>query len=141
MYKSVARNRSGFTLVEILLVVVIIGILAGLIATRLSGKTEEARIARAKADIAGSLSLALDLLEQDVGRYPTTEEGLEALVTNPGIPGWKRSYLKGELKNDPWDTPYVYSYADDGGPDGQGAYELFSCGPDRQPNTEDDIYP
>jgi general secretion pathway protein G len=87
MYKFVARNRSGFTLVEILLVVVIIGILAGLIATRLSGKTEDARIARAKADIAGSLSLALDLLEQDIGRYPTTEEGLAAHRGGPGGPG------------------------------------------------------
>jgi general secretion pathway protein G len=128
MCRFVGRNRSGFTLVEILLVVVIIGILAGLIVTRLSGKTEDARIARAKADMAGSLSLALDLLEQDVGRYPTTEEGLEALVTNPGIPGWERSYLKGGLKDDPWGTPYVYSYTADGGPDGQ-------------PDTEDDIYP
>lgn len=147
MHKRDNISRYGFTLVEILLVVVIIGILAGLIATRLSGKAEDARVARAKADITGSLSLALDLFEQDVGRYPTTEEGLQALVVNPGIQGWKRSYLKGELKNDPWDTPYVYQYVPDGGTDASGqtveggSYLLFSCGPDRQPNTEDDIHP
>ncbi len=129
------RKRSGFTLVEILLVVVIIGILAGTIALRLSGKTEDARVARAKADITGQLSTALDLFEQDVGRYPTTEEGLEALVTNPGIQGWKRPYLKNGLKNDPWDTPYIYSVDD------QGGYLLSSTGPDRQPGTEDDITP
>lgn len=135
MYTQKKRVGHGFTLVEILLVVVIIGILSGLIATRLSGKTEDARIARAKADISGSLSLALDLFEQDVGRYPTTEEGLSALVTNPGVEGWKRSYLRGELKNDPWDTPYVYTF------EGEGEYTLSSAGPDRQPGTEDDIYP
>lgn len=135
MRNDISKLQRGFTLVEILLVVVIIGILAGLIATRLSGKAEDARVARARADVSGSLSLALDLFEQDTGRYPTTEEGLAALVTDPGIPGWKRSYIKGELKNDPWDTPYVYSSDD------QGDYVLFSAGPDRQPDTEDDIYP
>ena len=135
MHKTKEKDRSGFTLVEILLVVVIIGILSGLIATRLSGKTEDARIARAKADISGSLSLALDLFEQDVGRYPTTEEGLASLVSNPGIDTWKRPYLRGELKNDPWDTPYVYTF------EGEGEYTLSSAGPDMQPGTEDDIYP
>ena len=145
--KNTKVRHKGFTLVEILLVVVIIGILAGVIATRLSGKASDAKIARAKADISGSLSLALDLFEQDVGRYPTTEEGLAALVTNPGITGWKRSYLKGELKNDPWGTAYNYSYTATSttdttdGTDNQGTYTLFSAGPDRQPNTADDIYP
>lgn len=127
-------HKQGFTLIEILLVVVIIGILAGVTATRLAGRTEDARIARAKSDIS-SLSLALDLFEQDIGRYPTTDEGLAALVVDPGIPGWRQSYLRGELKNDPWDMPYIYASNE------QGLYSLSSAGPDRQEGTDDDIHP
>jgi len=129
-------NRRAFTLIEILLVVVIIGILAGMVAVRLTGRAEDARVTRAKADLGGTLSTALDLFEQDTGRYPTTEEGLTALVENPGIPGWKGSYLKGGLKNDPWDTPYGYQYLAE-----EKSYRVFSSGPDRQVGTEDDIYP
>ena len=129
------RKVEGFTLIELLLVIVIIGILAGMIVTSLTGHAREARIARAEADIRGSLSLALDLFEQDVGKYPTDEEGLNALVINPGIPGWKRPYLKGGLKSDPWETPYDYSRD----PDYPDLYILRSAGPDRQLGTEDDI--
>ena len=132
------RNRAGaFTLVEILLVIVIIGVLAGMLATRLSGRSQEARITRAQADIRGHLSLALDLYEQDTGGYPTADEGLEALVTDPGTEGWRGPYLKGGLKPDPWDTAYAYSLdADD-----PSQYMLSSAGPDRQFGTEDDITP
>lgn len=132
-----ARNDRAFTLVEILLVIVIIGVLAGMLVTRLSGRTQEARFARARADISGQLSLALDLFEQDVGRYPTTEEGLNALVTDPGEPGWKGPYLKTGLKPDPWDTPYVYA----GDTPEVGLYSILSAGPDRQVGTEDDVLP
>ena len=125
----------AFTLVELLLVVVIIGILAGMIVANLSGRSQQARIARAESDVRGQLSLALDLFEQDIGRFPTTEEGLEVLVTDPGIPGWDGPYLKGELKPDPWDTAYVYSHD----PEKPTTYDLSSAGPDRQPGTEDDI--
>ena len=85
----VRQERSAFTLVEVLLVVVIIGVLAGILVPRLSGHSTEARISRARADIQGTLSLTLDLFEQDVGRYPTADEGLSVLVEDPGIPGWK----------------------------------------------------
>ena len=129
------RARKAFTLVEVLLVVVIIGVLAGMLVARLAGRSEEARVTRAKADIRGSLSLALDLFEQDVGRYPTTEEGLEALATDSGIPGWKRPYLKGGLKPDPWGHPYVYA-SDATDPT---LYTLLSAGPDGQVGTDDDI--
>jgi general secretion pathway protein G len=132
-----ASTHSGFTLVEILLVIVIIGVLAGMLVVRLSGRTEEARVARAKADISGQLSLALDMFEQDVGRYPTTEEGLASLVTDPGVPGWKGRYLKTDLKPDPWGTPYAYS----GDTPEVGLYSVSSAGPDRRPGTEDDILP
>lgn len=129
------RKVEGFTLIELLLVIVIIGILAGMIVTSLTGRSREARIARAQTDIRGSLSLALDLFEQDIGRYPTDEEGLNALVINPGIPSWKKPYLKGGLKSDPWETPYDYSMD----PDYPGLYILRSAGPDKQLGTEDDI--
>jgi general secretion pathway protein G len=128
--------RRGFTLVEVLLVIVIIGILAGMLVTRLAGRSQEARTTRAQADIRGQLSLALDLFEQDVGRYPTTDEGLGALVQNPGIPGWKGPYLKGGLKPDPWGTPYSYGLQVD---EAGNNYVVTSAGPDLQFGTEDDV--
>ena len=130
-------SQRGFTLVEMLLVVVIIGILAGVVAVRLSGRSEEARIVRAKADLGGNLSLALDLFEQDAGRYPTNEEGLDALVEDPGLPGWRGPYLKTGLKPDPWGTPYHYSV----NPDDPAMYVVVSAGPDRRLSTQDDIEP
>lgn len=130
-----SNSKEAFTLVEVLLVVVIIGVLAGMLVTRLAGRTQHARITRAEADIRGQLSLALDLFEQDVGRYPTTEEGLRVLVEDPGAPGWKGSYLKGGLKPDPWGRDYSYSLD----PDDPGQYILSSAGPDRQFGTDDDI--
>lgn len=131
------ERRRGFTLIEMLLVIVIIGVLAGAIVVGLSGRSEEARMTRAKADLSGSLSLALDLFDQDVGRYPTADEGLKALVDDAGIPGWKGPYLKGGLRADPWGQPYHYE------PDPQRPrqYLLRSAGPDGQLNSEDDIVP
>ena len=128
-------RRDAFTLIEVLLVIVIIGILAGMLVVRLSGRSQEARIVRALADIRGQLSLALDLFEQDMGRYPTVDEGLPALIENPGSQDWKGPYLKGSLKPDPWGT--AYNYAKD--PDDPGRYTLLSAGPDGQIGTDDDI--
>lgn len=133
--KASRRWRQGFTLVEMLLVIVLIGIVTGMIVTRVGGKTEQARIARAQSDIRGQLSTALDMFEQDIGRYPTAAEGLKALVENTGIAGWKGPYLKGELRNDPWDSPYSYSLDSTDGT----RYVLLSAGPDRQLGTNDDI--
>ena len=128
-------GSGGFSLVEVLLVVVIIGVLAGMLVTRLSGRSQEAKVTRAQADIRGTLSLALDLFEQDIGRYPTDEEGLRALVMDPGVSGWKRSYLKGDLKSDPWGTDYIYAIDSDD----PTIYVLSSAGPDGQAGTDDDI--
>ena len=128
-------RRKGFTLIEVLLVIVIIGIFAGLLVTRLSGRSHEARVTRAKADIRGSLSLALDLFEQDTGRYPTASEGLQALVEDPGIGGWQGPYLKSGVKADPWGTPYSYTFS----ADGNGQYVLVSAGPDMQVGSDDDV--
>jgi len=130
-------HYKAFTLVELLLVVVIIGILAGMLGTRLAGRTQQARIARARADLAGQLLLALDIFEQDTGRYPTASEGLAALMEDPGLEGWNGPYLKTGLKPDPWGTPYAYQPD----PDKPGQFSVKSAGPDRQLGTPDDISP
>jgi general secretion pathway protein G len=131
---SRARD-DGFTLIEMLLVVVIIAVLAGMVIPHLAGRSEEARVARAQADIRGQLSLALDLFEQDVGRYPSDDENLEALITDSGIAGWKGPYLKGGLKPDPWGTPYIYQLD----PEKPRSYVLYSAGPDAQAGSGDDV--
>ena len=129
--------RAAFTLIEMLLVIVIIGSLAGAIVTSLSGRVETSRLTRAKADIAGELSLALDLFNQDNGRYPTTEEGLRVLMENPNLPEWKGPYLKTGLKPDPWGRPYSYEL----NPNDPRLYILKSAGPDGQLGSADDVLP
>src|SRR3989338_1129755 len=101
------KNQKGFTLIEIMLVVIIIGVLAAMVIPNLSGRGEQARRAAAKADIEANLSAALDLYELDNGRYPTTEQGLAALVQKPvAAPEplhWKGPYLKKKrIPQDPW---------------------------------------
>lgn len=128
------RRRSAFTLAELLLVVVIIGILAGMAALKLSGRSQEARIARAYSDIKGEISTALDMFEQDTGRLPTSDEGLKALMGGEGIEGWKGPYLKA-LPTDPWGMEYQYTQD----AENAASYTISSAGPDRKPGTEDDI--
>ena len=101
--------RSGFTLIELLLVLVILAVLAAVVIPRLTGRSEQAREAAAKTDIA-NLGTALDAYEIDTGRYPTTEEGLAALVEAPSsVNNWKGPYLKKGVPNDPWHNPYQYA--------------------------------
>ena len=127
-------NSRGFTLIEILLVVIIIGILVSLVAPRLAGRSEEARKQAAKADIDGGISLALDLYEVDNGQYPGK---LDELVTKPsGAPNWKGPYLKKGVPKDPWGTEYVYRIP---GTHNSSSYDLYSLGRDKQENTEDDV--
>ncbi len=122
------RQRAGFTLIEILLVVVIIGILAALAAPRLGGRVREARVAAAKADIE-SIGTALRLYELDNGNYPNS---LNALVNNPGgANNWRGPYLEKGMPKDPWGNDYVYSYS--GGP----TYKLTSLGPDGSASGDD----
>ena len=120
-----------------LLVIVIIGVLAGAIVTSLAGRVETSRLTRAKADLAGELSLALDLYNQDVGHYPTTEQGLQALVENPNLPEWRGPYLKSGVKPDPWGHPYSYEL----NPTDPPHYTLRSAGPDGQLGSADDVLP
>lgn len=112
--------RAGFTLVELMLVVIIIGVLVAMVAPRLAGRSEQAKIAAARADINANMASALDLYEIDNGSYP---EKLEDLMVKPAsATSWKGPYLK---KNpvDPWGNPYVYKY-----PGTHGDYDLMSYG-------------
>ncbi len=130
------KKTSGFTLVELLVVVTILGILVAMVVPRLAGRTEQARRARADSDIKGSLALALDLFELDTGKYPTSEQGLAALRAQPPtVENWRGPYLKQD-PIDPWNNPYRYAYP---GTQNPQDYDLFSLGPDGVESTQDDI--
>ncbi len=114
----------GFTLVELLVVMVIIGLLAALVGPKLFPKLGKGKQSAAKAQIE-LLGQALDHMRLDTGRYPTTQEGLNALVSNPGIDNWEGPYLAKGLPNDPWKKPYLYQC-----PGAHGEYDLCSYGRD-----------
>ncbi len=130
-------NRGGFTLIEIMLVVVIIGTLAAIVVPRLAGSSQKAKVNAARADISAN-STALGAFEIDSGRFPGTEEGLDALMEKPASVSdedqWDGPYLP-QLKDDPWGNPYQYRYPGDFAVD----FDLWSFGPDAQNQTEDDI--
>ncbi len=132
------RAQAGFTLIEIMLVVVIIGVLMGIVAVRYSGQQEKARVNSTLAEIR-NYGTALNLFELDNGFFPTTEQGLKALETKPSTPpepkNWKR-YLDSPVRNDPWGNAYIYKRPGDQRPD---AYDLSSHGPDGEEGTEDDV--
>ena len=128
------KSKTGFTMIEILLVVIIIGILVSLIAPRLAGRSEEARRQAAKADIQGGLALAIDLFEADNGHYPAD---LQDLIKNPsGLTSWRGPYLKKGITKDPWGNSYVYHAP---GSHNTESYDLFSIGADRKEGTGDDV--
>jgi general secretion pathway protein G len=128
---SVRVAEQGFTLLEIMIVVVIIGLLAAMVVPNFIGRLDDAAISRTKQDIRG-IETALNLYRLDNFRYPSTSEGLQALVTNPGetaAPNWK-SQLK-KLPVDPYNHPYQYS-----NPGQHGEFDLFSLGRDGQEGGE-----
>lgn len=130
-------NRAGFTLIELMVVIVILGILAGLIIPRIMGRPEEAKQLKAKIQIE-SLETALKLYKLDNGAYPDTEQGLEALIEKPesGIlpKKWREGgYLeKGRLPNDPWGNEFVYL-----SPGVHDDYDITSFGADGVPGGDD----
>ena len=125
------RHSRGFTLIEIMVVVIILGVLAALVVPRVMGRTDDARVAAAKQDIA-SIMQALKLYRLDNGRYPTTDQGLPALLARPTIEpvpaNWKQGgYLdRSSVPLDPWKEPYRYL-----NPGVRGEIDVFSLGADR----------
>ncbi|HQA82930.1 MAG TPA: type II secretion system major pseudopilin GspG, partial [Syntrophales bacterium] len=130
------QAQHGFTLIELMVVIVILGILAGLIIPRIMGRPDEARQAKARMEIE-SLTTALKLYKLDNGAYPTTEQGLNALVDPPatGNPAkkWRQGgYLeRGKAPKDPWDNDYVYLC-----PGVHGDFDLSSNGADGEPEGD-----
>ncbi|MFQ5442191.1 MAG: type II secretion system major pseudopilin GspG [Thermodesulfobacteriota bacterium] len=118
--------ESGFTLIEIIVVVIIIGLLATLVAPRFFGKVEQSKIKTTYAQIE-LIGAALDMYRLDIGDYPTTSEGIEALRTKPSSveKGWDGPYLKKEVPVDAWGRPYIYT-----SPGKHGDYDLVSLGAD-----------
>lgn len=128
--KGTMSRDAGFTLLEILVVVAILGLLIGLVAPRVLNQLGGARISIARQSVA-RLGSVLDLYKLDVGSYPTTEQGLQALVTRPsGVATWNGPYVQGEgLPQDPWNRPYLYR---DPSTRSGHEYDLCSRGPDPQ---------
>ncbi|HFV9293247.1 TPA: type II secretion system major pseudopilin GspG [Serratia fonticola] len=131
------QRQRGFTLLEIMVVIVILGILASLVVPNLMGNKEKADHQKVVSDIV-ALESALDMYKLDNSRYPTTEQGLQALVTKPSAQPEPRSYPQGgyirRLPQDPWGADYQLL-----SPGQHGQLDVFSYGPDGIPDTEDDI--
>ena len=129
-----ARKAGGFTLLEVMVVVVILSILAALIVPKIIGRPDEARVVAARQDIA-SLMQALKLYRLDNQRYPTTEQGLQALAGRPTAaplpPNWKEGGYIERLPRDPWGNPYQYL-----NPGLRGEIDVFSFGADGAPGGE-----
>ena len=131
-----AQKRRGFTLVELLLVLVILGILAALVLPKFTGRTEQARITAAQTQIS-TFGTALDAFEVDTGGYPRGADGLSQLIVQPpDTTNWRGPYLKQDIPLDPWGHPYVYEFPGKMNPSG---YDIVSAGPDGQAGTADDI--
>lgn len=128
------RKQQGFNLFEVMVVVVILGLLATFIVPRIAGRPDEARVTKARADIR-TIETALDLYRLDNGSYPSTDQGLQALVERPSSSPVPRNWRDGgyikRLSKDPWGHPYQYL-----NPGEHGEIDIFSYGADSQPGGE-----
>ena len=135
MMKRQFRTQRGFTLIEVMVVVAILGLLAAMVVPNLIGRDEEARITKAKQDIS-SLENSLDLYRLDNFTYPTVDQGLEALVKKPSGSPEPKHYKEGgyikKLPTDPWGNAYQYLK-----PGTHGAIDVYSLGPDQIPSDDD----
>lgn len=130
------RHAQGFTLIEVMVVVVILGILAAIVVPRIMDRPDEARKVKAQQDIR-ALEAALNLYRLDNYTYPTTDQSLDALVTKPAAPEpprWKQGGYIDRLPMDPWQHPYQFL-----NPGTHGTVDIYSMGPDGQSGTDDDI--
>lgn len=126
-------KQSGFTLIEIMVVVIIIGLLVAIVAPNVIGRIDDAQVVRAKADI-DAIGNALKFYRVDNFAYPSTEQGLEALVTKPNDPSvrnWKPGGYLESMPKDPWGSPYQYL-----NPGNNGEIDVYSLGRDGQPGGE-----
>ena len=126
-------RQLGFTLLELLVVMVILGLLAGYVAPKYFAQVGKSETKAARVQIE-SLEKSFDMYRLDTGHYPTSEQGLEALVTRPqNEPKWSGPYLKKAVPQDPWGRPYVYKF-----PGEHGDYDIYSFGKDGQPGGQGD---
>jgi general secretion pathway protein G len=132
---KILKNRSGFTLIELMLVVIIIGALVAMVMPRLAGRSEQAKVSVAQADISANIATALKLYELDNGHYPSDEDGgLDALSVKPAsATNWKGPYLE-KKPLDPWARPYKYKSP---GSHRTYDYDLYSLGRDGQEGNDD----
>ena len=131
VYMKALRKKKGFTLIELLIVMVILGLLAALVGPRMFGKVGKAKQKAAKAQIS-LFEMTLDTYRLDIGKYPTTEQGLQALRVKPDDVGkWDGPYLPKDVPLDPWGNPYVYE-----SPGEHGDCDIVSLGADGSPEGE-----
>ncbi len=130
------HNRRGFTLVEMLLVLVILATLAAIVVPKFAGRSEQAKVTAAKTQIS-TFGTALDAFEVDMGYYPSSADGMNLLVNEPrNAQSWKGPYLKQTIPTDPWGNPYVYECP---GRHNDKGYDILSMGADGRRDSEDDV--
>jgi general secretion pathway protein G len=130
--------RRGFTLLEILVVLAIIGLLVGVLVNHVGGSFNTGQSSTAKIFVNSTVKTVLVRYRIDMGDYPSTAEGLEAIISAPASKAekWKGPYIEGGLPRDPWNEPYGYRYP---GTRNKTGYDVFSKGPDKTEGTPDDI--